>query len=416
MQDEYYRNLYQMQNIEIDEEYFDDIQIPKMSNKDRQDLEKEITEQEVTKALWAMKLDKVMGMAGLPPEFYRHFWNEIKGLVTKVIQTAAKEGFGLGSRRSIISLIEKPGKSMLKIPAWRPLSLLNTDYKILSKILATRIEKIMPKLIHVDQMGFTKGCSLSDNVIELLAAIEHCEKEDIPALLVNVDFMKAFDCVEYNILYHILRKFNFGKNCISMIQNLYKDIEICTINCGFTADYFKISRGLRQGCRFSAPVFLYYVEIIGLKLRQDKNLQGIRIKEKAKKHAQYADNLWALIHATQENFNRLVKHFELFEKNTGLKINYDKTQIVRIGSLRKSETKFYADKPLHWSDKTKVLGIEVNANRKVMIESNFKMLLQKMEKILNDWGFRTLTLIGKIAVVNTLVVSMTTQKLTILPN
>ena len=164
----------------------------KISDQEKMLMARPITQQEVRDTLWAMKKEKAPGNDGLPAEFYKFFWEDIGKLVTYVIQEAAESGFSINQRRGIISLLEKPGKDMKKIENWRPLSLLNVDYKILSKILATRMEKVLPQLINWDQTGFMKNRSMYQNLFDLLNAVHYCELKKMEKLLISFDFEKAF--------------------------------------------------------------------------------------------------------------------------------------------------------------------------------------------------------------------------------
>ena len=159
----------------------------------------------------------------------------------------------------------------------RPLSLLNVDAKIYSKILANRLYLTLPSLIHNDQSGFLKGRYIGENLLDLTSIIEHSDEEQIEAILVALDFGKAFDTVNWRSFYEILRFFNFGERYIEMVSKLFENIYSSTINNGYSLDWIKLERGLRQGDCYSPLVFLLIVEILGLKVRQNERIQGISI-------------------------------------------------------------------------------------------------------------------------------------------
>ena len=222
-----------------------------------------------------MPSGKVPGAQGIPPEFYRYFWTEIGGLVIETVKQAAQQGFSKSERRGIITLMEKPKKDLLDIASWRPLSLLSTCYKIFSKILARRLEKVLPKIIHKDQSGFIKKRGLNENLINLAMLMQISQSKNIPAIFTSFDFRKAFDLVQWDILFKTMSYLNFGEGFINYIRNLYKDIESCTTNCGYTNQYFSITRGLRQGCPLSSGLFTILVEVLGNKLRNSSHISGI---------------------------------------------------------------------------------------------------------------------------------------------
>ena len=159
-------------------------------------------------------------------------------------------------------------------------------------------------------------------------------------------------------------------------------------------------------------LFNFAVEFLGLAIRQNPKIIGIKIVPMEKKHAQYADDLWASIMATQESFDELMNTFKNFVKISGLKINYDKTQVLRISSLS-SNTQFQlkSEKPMNWTHSIKVLGITVEAQREEMLTKNYQTLIEKMKKVLNPWLARTLSLLGKVTIVNSLIMSQAVYKL-----
>ena len=118
-----------------------------------------------------------------------------------------------------------------------------------------------------------------------------------------------------------------------------------------------------------------------------------------------------VIQATQDSLDNLMLTLDQFAAISRLKINYDKSQNVRIGSLRDSAWKLNINKPLLWSTQMKILGITVMANRQKMLEVNYNQLMEKMKVVLDPWRARTGTLIGKIQIVNSLMLSQAVYKL-----
>ena len=354
VQDQFYKELYKEDsNIDIDNQYIKTANLTKISETKKANMVRPITDNEIKKILWSMKLNKVPGNEGLTVEFYKFFWDSIGSLVSQIVKDAATEGFSKTIHRGLISLMEKPGKDQSKIQNWRPISLLNIDYKILSKILANRLNEILPDIIHSDQSGFMRGRSTSDNIFDLLAMLEAHKKNDQSIILTSYDFFKAFDTVSHSVLYRVMREFNIDDKFISMVKCLYKDIESCTINYGYTSEYFPIERGLRQGCALSAPCFNLLAELLGQKLRRMYLIRG-RMNENIrenKSHAQYADDVWTLIIANQNKLNKCFDTFDEFSRQTGLVLNYNKTEMFRINSAQEAIPQMYVDKPIQWSEK-----------------------------------------------------------------
>ena len=107
---------------------------------------------------------------------------------------------------------------------------------------------------------------------------------------------------------------------------------------------------------------------MGNKICQNQNIIGVQIMNVHKKCEQYADDIWASILNEQHVFDALLDTFDHFREFSGLKINYDKTQILRIGSLRKSDAKLRTQKPTNWTRKAKILGIDIHTDVSEMIK------------------------------------------------
>ena len=106
---------------------------------------------------------------------------------------------------------------------WRPISLLNVDYKLLSKVLAKRMELILAKLIHTDQTGFISGRYIGQNIRLLSDIMEFSDCKKIQGILLLVDFEKAFDTLEWSFILKTLDAFNFGDNFKKWVSVLYNN-------------------------------------------------------------------------------------------------------------------------------------------------------------------------------------------------
>ncbi len=321
----------------------------------------------------------------------------------------------ISARRGIINLIPKKFKDLNFIKNWRPITLLNCDYKILAKTLATRLKIQLEKLISKDQSGFLRGRFIGENIKLILDMLDYTEAENIPALLISIDYEKCFDRLEWSAIVGALRHFNFGENFISWVTLLYNNCESCTINNGHSSEWFKPSRGLRQGCPLSPYLFVICAEIFADLIRDNKNIKGIKINDKEIKLSQYADdtNIFSLFEAN--SLNNIIAIFDYIHRNTGLKVNYDKTSIYRIGSLKHSEATLYTQKHFKWvNHPITVLGVEITNEKNELLELNYDSVFNSIEKIAQLWTNRDLSLAGKIITANTLMSSLFVYKLSCL--
>ena len=100
--------------------------------------------------------------------------------------------------------------------------MLNTDYKILAKLLANRLQKVIPSLVSEDQSGYIKGRYIGENIRLILDIIEYTNLKINPGIIIFLDFEKAFDSISWGFLFKILNAFIFGKYFLSWIKILYK--------------------------------------------------------------------------------------------------------------------------------------------------------------------------------------------------
>ena len=186
---------------------------------------------------------KSPGTDGLPAEFYKVFWKDVSPFLIRCLNKSYQ-------RRGIISLIPKKDKALQELKNWRPITLLNCDYKIASKAIASRLKAVLQNLVDNDQTGFLKGRSIAENICLINNVISYTES-NIPGLLLFVDFEKAFDTIEWAFVEKTLHHFGFGSSLIKWINLFYRDIQSCDINNGWSSGFFESSRGVRQWCPLS---------------------------------------------------------------------------------------------------------------------------------------------------------------------
>ena len=379
--------------------------IPKLDNDDKELCDIEINIEECAKALKKLPNNKSPGPDGLTTNFYKFFWPDIRELLQESYSYSfINNTLTQDQRMGILNLIPKKDKDPRYLANWRPVSLLTTDYKILTKALAQRLQKVIHKIINPDQVGYIKGRYIGENIRIIFDLLTHCEEEKIEAYIAQIDFEKAFDSIEWPFLFKTLEMFNFGDNFIKWIRILYTDIHACVGNNGHYSKYFKLTRSIRQGCPISALLFLLVAEIIAIDIRNDDNIKGIKIKDIIYKINLMADDT-TLFLKDIVSLSLAIQRFDTFSKYSGLKLNLSKTELIPIGKSKKKKIILPEDlqKIKVKNGPFKALGIWFAGTDKETTELNLDNRMKNMETLINIWKPRNLSLKGKITIIKTLI-------------
>ena len=166
--------------------------------------------------------NKAPGNDGLSVEFYVMFWQKLGPVIWKAMLQSHKNGYLYKSaRRGLISLIPKKNKDPLEIKNWQPLTLLNVDCKIVTKMLANRLKHMLKYVIGEQQSGYVPERFIGINIRKMLDLLTFVEQEQIPAVLIAVDFEKCFDSINHDALFQSLRYFNISEYYISWVMMVY---------------------------------------------------------------------------------------------------------------------------------------------------------------------------------------------------
>ncbi|KAK3565809.1 hypothetical protein QTP86_015570 [Hemibagrus guttatus] len=173
--------------------------LPKLSERAARELDRELSLEELHEALQRMENGRASGIDGLPAEFYKAFWAVIGQDVLDVLRDSILRGeLPLSCRRAVLTLLPKKG-DLTHLKNWRPVSLLCTDYKLLSKALASRLTKVMERLIHQDQTYCVPDRSIFDNVYLIRDILDVSRLLGLKTGLIFLDQEKAFDRLSMNI-------------------------------------------------------------------------------------------------------------------------------------------------------------------------------------------------------------------------
>ena len=299
----------------------------------------------------------------------------------------------------------------------RPISLLCCDFKILEKVLANRLKPALEQIISQDQKGYMSSRRINCNICRVLDLIQYTDMEDLPGVVISIDFMKCFDLIEHSALLSALSYFNIGESYQKWVKLTYNNATSCVTNAGHFTPFFKVTRSVRQGGPNSAYLFLVIAEVLAIELRKNKNIKGFEIKEIMRILGQFADDMDLYLWGDAKSVTYAFNVIDDFCRQSGFRINYDKTTILRIGSIKKSNAKFYTKKNVAWVEQMNILGVEISAicDKKLLQKINYDKITRKIEGILSAWRARNLSLIGKVLIINSLVGSLFVYKMSVLP-
>ena len=394
----------------------------KLTDEQKQSTEGIITEDELWLAIKSFKPGKSPGLDGIPVEVYITFYDQIKLPLLSCYNYAYESGNLANSQKEgLISLLLKQNpngqyKDPEYLKNWRPLTLQCCDAKILAKCIATRIQQVLSSIIHPNQSGFLKGRYIGDNIRQLLEIIEHYERLQKTGLIFIADFEKAFDTVRHDFIYKALSFFNFGQSLINWIKIMNNNTSCKIINNGYLSQSIPLLRGVKQGCPLSPYLFIIAIEMLAIKIRTNTNIKGLEINGFEEKISMYADDSNFLLSPSESSLKALTDDLNEFSKVSGLRPNYDKCTVLKIGALKGTPFSIQCDLPIKWSDgPVNILGVNIPVNLSEITTVNFTNKLSKVEKILQPWRGKVLTAYGKVALINSLIVSQFTYIFMALP-
>uniref|UniRef100_A0A8C7ZH32 Reverse transcriptase domain-containing protein n=1 Tax=Oryzias sinensis TaxID=183150 RepID=A0A8C7ZH32_9TELE len=400
----FYKDLYssEVEDANLVNNFFEDLSIPLISQKNKTELENSVTLEEVKQAIKDLQSSKAPGPDGYTVEFYKSFIDRLAPVLLQVYN----ESLCLGRLpqtlyQATISVIHKKDKDPTSVSSYRPISLLNVDAKILAKILSNRLESVLPTIIHADQNGFIKNRQLSHNLRRLFNIIFTRGEKPTPELLISLDAEKAFDRVEWSYLFFTLAKFGFGDSFISWVKLLYAFPVASIQTNGYRSEYFPLARSTRQGCPLSPLLFAIAIEPLAISLRTLENYTGILRAKCEHKVSLYADDLLLYISNPSISIPSIMRKLEFFGSVSGYKININKSIIFPINDTRVN----ISGLPLKISYQFKYLGVTVTSSVKELYNQNFAKLVEQTTIDLERWSFLPLSLAGRVGVI----------KMTVLP-
>jgi ribonuclease HI len=388
-------------------------------------MDHKVTRDKVEKALKQSKMGKAAGFNGLPMELWQTLNKEYKKdtkakkrgydvvkLLTMVFCSIQTEGVVKGTAFAegwMCPIYKKNDKS--DIANYRPITVLNTNYKIMTKTLSIQLEEAAKTTTHPDQAGFVPGQSILDQIEILKSMVAYAKVSKTNGAIISLNQEKAYDKVRHDYLYKVLAAYRIPDVFVRTIRHLYTGAETkVTIN-GMMSSPYTVTRGVRQGDPMSCLIFNLAIEPLACTIRNSDKIKGYKIPgmDRELVVALFADDTTVYL-LEGDRLKDLNDILQKWCSASGARFNISKTEIVPIGSeahrKRVIETRMLHDnnnkpeesvqiaKDSKW---VRILGAPVGNHFEA--ELLWSPTIEKIRKSLKTWSKARMTFQGKRIVI-----------------
>jgi len=304
-------------------------------------------EEEVKVAVWDCDSFKSPRLDGVHLGFIKDFWSDLKSDILRFVSEFHRNGrLSKGINSTFITLIPKVDNPQ-RLNDFRPIALVGRLYKILAKVLANRLRKVMSTVISDSQSAFVKdrqildGILIANEVVDEAVNIKPLEKISLSPvkkdfLLFKVDFEKAYDSMDWGYLDSIMGRMSFPTMWRKWMNECVCTVTTSILVNGCPTDEFDLRRGLRQGDPLSPFLFLIAAEGLNVMMSEAVNhnlFTGYSVGAQNAtviSHLQFADDTLLLGIKSWANVRALRAVLTLFEAMSGLKVNFHKSMLVGV--------------------------------------------------------------------------------------
>ena len=330
----YFRDLFSSNGGQFNDEFFSAVN-SKVSEENVEFLSRPFQREEIELALKTMGATKSPGSDGLPPLFYQKFWSTVGNeVVDKCLLFLNGDQSVKEVNHTFIALIPKVDKPK-KVTEYRPISLCNVLYKLMSKVLTNRLKEVLQDVISDYQSAFIPHRSIHDNVIVAFEVIHNLKRRGRKSrhkIAMKLNMAKAYDRVEWNFLRSMLSFMGFPSRFIELIMDCVETVSYSVLLQGSPFGMIRPQCGIRQGDPISPYLFLIVAEGFSSLLRyaeRSKVIHGVKVAGSAPPicHLFFADDSLLFCDARRADCVQMRSIFQLYEQASGQKINLDKYAI-----------------------------------------------------------------------------------------
>jgi hypothetical protein len=362
------------------------------------------TLQEISVALKSFSKDKSPGPDGWTVEFYLHFFDLVGPDLLELVEDNRLRGKVIGAINSTFLTLIPKSDIPTTFGDFRPISLCNLCYKLISKIIATRIKPFLSRILSIEQLGFLKGRQILDAIDTAQECLHNIKAKKSKAIILKLDLKKAFDCIDWDFIRLVLVQTGFNQQLIKWIMSCVDNANLAILVNGESSSFFHMGRGLRQGCPLSPLLFILAMEALSLLLKStqaEDKISGIKVSRTLKiLHLLFVDDVLIMTKGTPQEWIEIKEILHNFCSATGLTINWDKSIFhfanIQPALLDQIKGIFpHTFSPL--SSGLNYLGYHLKSDS--YKPSDWNWLLAKVEKRTGHWCTRWLSLGGRFTLI-----------------
>lgn len=380
---------------------------PRLQVRQQRELTKDVTAQEIKDALFSIDSNKAPGIDGFNAYFFKKSWAIIGGEIIEGVQQFFCTGYLPQEMNvALISLIPKK-ENATAVRDFRPIACCTVMYKIISKVLANRLQRVLDVIICDSQSAFVQGRLIFDNIILSHELVKGYNRKHIsPRCMVKVDIQKAYDSVEWPFIKQMLDELGFPYQFTKWIMICLTSVTY-TINVnGELVEPFQARRGIRQGDPISPYLFVICMEYLNrclMGLEQNRNFHyHPRCKKLHLTHVCFADDLLLFTRGDVSSIRQLMEVLDRFARVSGLIANQQKSNVYfgGVDSGTKQEI-LDATGMTEGQLPFKYLGVPLSTQKLSMLQCQplINRILQKM----NTWAAKLLSYAGRVQLIQTVI-------------
>ena len=378
-----------------------------ISTEDNVKLTQPITAEEVAAAIKKSPKHKSPGEDGLTAEFYQRMWSVVGEDLTAVFKFMwESSSIPCTITKGVIVMVPKVTQPKV-IKDYRPITLLDVDLKIFSRVLATRLTRVLNRLLHPNQVRPGGGRTMTGALCDLRDLISAFDTTRDPGCILSVDFSGAFDNVNHDFMFQTLMRRGLDPHFVAVLQDTYSAATSRIRVNGELTPSFPIHRSVRQGCPLSA--ILFAVTLSPLMFSLERRLRGYPLIRCCLKTSAYADDAFAVLRNKAE-VKMTTQCFDEFSAGSGLAVNAKKSAVLAVGSWDVT-----VDMPYPYVTELKVLGVVFGRDIKTTIKLNWPRVVQVVKGTLSRNNVRHLNLKQRALFVNMFALSKLWHVAQVLP-